>query len=121
ATQLLTLHSTHHTLHFFMRIYLTDIYGIEHVIEGHPGRKLMESLREHEFGVVASCGGMCSCATCHVYVDPEWVEKLPEMQSDERELITELATYEAGVSRLSCQIPFDERLDGIKVTVAPEE
>ncbi|NLG74605.1 MAG: ferredoxin, partial [Xanthomonadaceae bacterium] len=38
-----------------MRIYLTDIYGTEHVIEGHPGRKLMESLREHEFGVTASC------------------------------------------------------------------
>ncbi|NLG76286.1 MAG: 2Fe-2S iron-sulfur cluster binding domain-containing protein, partial [Xanthomonadaceae bacterium] len=68
-----------------------------------------------------SCGGMCSCATCHVYVDPEWIDKLPEMQSDERELITELTTYQPGVSRLSCQIPFTEELDGIKVTVAPEE
>ncbi len=103
------------------KIYLIDIYGIEHVIEGHPGRKLMESLREHEFGVTASCGGMCSCATCHVYVDPAWIEKLPEMQSDERELVTELITYQPGVSRLSCQIPFTEKLDGIKVTVAPEE
>jgi 2Fe-2S ferredoxin len=103
------------------KIYLTDIYGAEHLIEGRPGRKLMESLREHEFGVIASCGGMCSCATCHVYVDPEWVDKLPEMQSDERSLISELTTYEPGRSRLSCQVVFDERLDGIRLTVAPEE
>src|SRR5690606_3485958 len=103
ATSDLTLYTLHITLNF-MVIYLTDIYGIEHVIEGHPGRKLMESLREHEFGVTARCGGMCSCATCHVYVDPEWIDKLPEMQSDERELITELTTYQPGVSRLSCQI-----------------
>ncbi len=103
------------------KIYLTDIYGTEHVIEGHLGRKLMESLREHEFGVIASCGGMCSCATCHVYVDPAWLDRLPEMQSDERELITALLTYQPNVSRLSCQIVFRESLDGIKVTVAPEE
>ncbi len=54
-------------------IHLIDIYGTEHTIEGHVGRKLMESLREHEFGVIASCGGMCSCATCHVYVDAAWL------------------------------------------------
>jgi 2Fe-2S ferredoxin len=103
------------------RIYLTDIYGTEHLIEGHVGRKLMETLREYEFGVAASCGGMCSCATCHVFVDPEWVAKLPEMHSDERELITTLVTYQPGVSRLSCQIVFTEELSGIRVTVAPEE
>jgi len=103
------------------KIYLTDIYGVEHVIEGRVGRKLMESLREHEFGVIASCGGMCSCATCHVYVDEAWRNKLPEMYSDERELLTSLTTYQPDASRLSCQITFDESLDGIKVTVAPEE
>jgi 2Fe-2S ferredoxin len=102
-------------------IHLIDIYGTEHTIEGHVGRKLMESLREHEFGVIASCGGMCSCATCHVYVDAAWLDKLPEMQSDERELLQELLTYQPGVSRLSCQIEFKEHMDGIKVTVAPEE
>ena len=102
-------------------IYLTDIYGTEHVLEGYEGRKLMETLREYEFGVTASCGGMCCCATCHVYVDPQWLPKLPTMHSDEHELITTLTTYQPGVSRLSCQINFTSELDGIKVTVAPEE
>ena len=102
-------------------IHLTDIYGNEHTIEGHEGLKLMEALREHEFGVTASCGGMCSCATCHVYVDPQWVLKLPDMQADEQELITTLSTYQPAVSRLSCQIVFKAELAGIQVTVAPEE
>jgi 2Fe-2S ferredoxin len=102
-------------------IHLTDMYGDEHVIEGHLGLKLMETLREYEFGVAASCGGMCSCATCHVYVDPAWVSKLPDMHSDERELVTTLSTYQPSISRLSCQVTFTESLDGIRVTVAPEE
>lgn len=103
------------------RIYVTDVNGHEHMIEGQSGLKLMEVLREYEFGVIASCGGMCSCATCHVYVDTEWLARLPEMQSDERELVSMLATYREGTSRLSCQVPFTEQLDGIRLTVAPEE
>lgn len=102
-------------------IHLTDIYGNEHVIEGYEGRKMMEALREHEFGVTASCGGMCACATCHVFVDREWVSRIPAMQSDERELIEALTSYEPGASRLSCQITYTAQLDGIKVRVAPEE
>lgn len=103
------------------RIHLTDIYGVEHLIEAHAGLKLMEILREYEFGVTASCGGFCSCATCHVYVDPSWVARLKEMQSDERELITMLTTFNPQTSRLSCQVTFTEDLDGIRLTVAPEE
>jgi 2Fe-2S ferredoxin len=104
-----------------MKIYVTDIYGNEHVVEGRPGLKLMEILREYEFGVIASCGGFLSCATCHVYVDPEWIERLPEMHSDERELVSMLSTFRDGTSRLSCQVPFTEALDGIRLRVAPEE
>ncbi|MBB6093620.1 2Fe-2S ferredoxin [Povalibacter uvarum] len=102
-------------------IHVTDIYGEEHTVEAPAGSKLMEVLREYEFGVAASCGGFCSCATCHVYVDPAWIGKLAEMQYDERELVSILSTYKQGASRLSCQVPFTEDLDGIKVTVAPEE
>lgn len=102
-------------------IHLTDIYGQEHVIEAAPGGKLMEVLREYEFGVIASCGGYCSCATCHVYIDPSWMDRLPQMQSDERELVSILTTYRPGTSRLSCQVPFTPELDGIRLTVAPEE
>ena len=104
-----------------MKIHLTDIYGQEHLIDGRAGLKLMEILREYDFGVAASCGGFLSCATCHVYVDPEWVARLPEMQFDEHELITMLSTFREGSSRLSCQVPFTEELDGIRVRVAPEE
>ena len=104
-----------------MKIHLIDIYGQEHVIEGQAGLKLMEVLREYDFGVMASCGGFLSCATCHVYVDPEWVARLPEMQGDERELVTMLSTFRENCSRLSCQVPCSEALDGIRLTVAPEE
>ena len=104
-----------------MKIYVTDIYGNEHVVEGRPGLKLMEILREYEFGVIASCGGFLSCATCHCYVDPEWVGRLPDMQFDERELVSMLTTFRDGSSRLTCQVQFTEELDGIRLTVAPEE
>jgi 2Fe-2S ferredoxin len=63
---------------------------------------------------------MCSCATCHVYVDPEWQAKLPAMMSDERELLGELAHYREN-SRLSCQLEFTPALSGLRVTVAPDE
>lgn len=102
-------------------LHLTDIYGQQHTIEAPAGGKLMEVLREYEFGVVASCGGYCSCATCHVYIDPAWIGKLPEMGYDERELVSILTTYRAGESRLSCQVPFTDALDGIRLTIAPEE
>ena len=68
-----------------------------------PGLKVMEVLRELDYGVAAICGGMCSCATCHIYVDPAWVDKLPPPMSDERDLLTELSHYREN-SRLSCQV-----------------
>ena len=103
------------------KIHVTDIYGQQHTIEGQVGLKLMEILREYDFGVIASCGGFCSCATCHVYVDPEWVARLPDRQSDESDLLSILTTYSKATSRLSCQVQFTAALDGIRLTVAPEE
>jgi 2Fe-2S ferredoxin len=70
--------------------------------------------------VAAICGGMCSCATCHVYVDPDWRDRLPAPMADERELLSDLAHYDDG-SRLSCQIEFTPQLDGLRVTIAPDE
>jgi 2Fe-2S ferredoxin len=80
----------------------------------------MEILRELDYGVAAICGGLCSCATCHIYVDEQWAERLPKRQSDELELLTELPDYRAATSRLSCQVDFTEALSGIKVTVAAD-
>jgi len=71
-------------------------------------------------GVSAICGGMCSCATCQVYVDEEWVARLPGAMSDETDMLKDLTSYRP-TSRLSCQIPLTDALDGLRVTIAPEE
>ena len=99
---------------------VVDRDGVEHEVEGKAGLKVMEVLRELDYGVAAICGGMCSCATCHVYVDPQWQSKLPPPMSDERELLAELSQHRSN-SRLSCQIDFTDALAGLKVTIAPDE
>lgn len=99
---------------------VVDRDGIEHSVEARSGLKVMETLRELEFGVAAICGGMCSCATCHVYVDPEWLERLPKRQSDEQDLLSELS-HTKDNSRLSCQLEMTDALDGLRVTIAPDE
>jgi ferredoxin, 2Fe-2S len=102
------------------QIKVVDREGNEHTVEGRPGLKVMEILRELDYGVTAICGGMCSCATCHIYVDPEWQDRVPPKQSDEQELLAELPGYQEN-SRLSCQIDFTDALDGLKVTIGPDE
>jgi ferredoxin, 2Fe-2S len=102
------------------RMIVVDRDGIEHDVEAKPGLKMMEILRELDYGVAAICGGLCSCATCHVYVDESWAGRLPRPQSDELELLNELGDYKAGTSRLSCQVDFTDALSGIKVAIAPD-
>lgn len=99
---------------------VVDRDGLEHEVEAASGQKVMETLRELDYGVAAICGGMCSCATCHVFVDPEWIDRLPAPMSDERELLSELTHFQEN-SRLSCQVEFNESLAGLRVTLAPEE
>jgi len=102
------------------RMLVLDRDGKEHEVEAKPGLKVMEILRELDYGVAAICGGLCSCATCHVYVDAAWAGKLPPPQSDELELLKELPDFNEGSSRLSCQVDFTEALSGLKVTIAPD-
>lgn len=102
------------------RMIVIDRDGIEREVEGKTGLKFMEILRELDYGVSAICGGLCSCATCHIYIDESWAERLPKPQSDEQELLRELNDYRDGTSRLSCQIDFTEALNGIKVTIAQD-
>jgi 2Fe-2S ferredoxin len=99
---------------------VVDRDGVEHEVDAKPGLKVMETLRELDYGVAAICGGMCSCATCHVYVDAEWASRLPAPMSDERELLTELSHHQDN-SRLSCQLEFTNELAGLRVTIAPDE
>jgi ferredoxin, 2Fe-2S len=103
------------------KIQVTDRDGVTHVVEGSAGLKLMETLRELDYGVTAICGGLCSCATCHIFVDPVWMDRLPAPQSDELELLTEMGHFDAKRSRLSCQVEFTAALDGIALTIAPDE
>jgi len=102
------------------RLRVVDRDGIEHTVEGRTGLKVMETLRDFDYGVAAICGGMCSCATCHVYVDPQWQPRLPPVMSDERELLVELS-HSQPTSRLSCQIEFTPELEGLRVTIAPDQ
>ena len=102
------------------RLRVVDRDGIEHTVEGRTGLKVMETLRDLDYGVAAICGGMCSCATCHVYVDPQWQSRLPPVMSDERELLMELS-HSQPTSRLSCQIEFTPELEGLRVTIAPDQ
>lgn len=103
-----------------IRVKVVDRTGGEHEVETAPQGSLMETLRELDYGVTAICGGMCSCATCHVYIAPDWVAKLPARQSDEGDLLSELQ-FRQETSRLSCQIQLSQALDGVRVTLAPEE
>jgi 2Fe-2S ferredoxin len=101
-------------------LQVIDRDGVSHEVEAKPGLKVMEVLRELDYGVAAICGGMCSCATCHVYVDPEWLGRLPPPMSDERDLLGELSQYREN-SRLSCQVEITAALSGLKVTIAEDE
>lgn len=102
-------------------IIVTDREGATHEVTGRTGASLMETLRELDDGVEALCGGMCACCTCHVHIAPEWFHRLPQVQADEEELLAESASYRAEASRLSCQVEFTAALDGIRLTIVPEE
>ena len=102
------------------QLVIVDRDGEEHSVEGKVGVSVMETLREVDYGVAAICGGMCSCATCHVYVDDAWHGRLPPRQGDEQELLQELNAVRP-TSRLSCQLQFTEALSGLKVAIAPDE
>lgn len=101
-----------------MKIYVTDMQGQEHALEAIEGWRVMEIIREHGLPIKAECGGACACATCHVYVDEDWLDKIPPMRGDEEEMLDEAFDLQEN-SRLSCQLIMDETLDGLKVTLAP--
>jgi ferredoxin, 2Fe-2S len=103
-----------------IRLIVVDRDGVEHAVESLPSGTLMEALRDLDYGVAAVCGGMCSCATCHIYVDSDWVQRLRLQQSDESALISELQ-HRRETSRLACQIQMRADLEGLRVTLAPDE
>ncbi len=103
------------------KLTVIDRSGAESTIEVEDGLTVMEAIRDNGFDeLLALCGGCCSCATCHVLVDPAMSDKLPAMSEDEDDLL-ESSDHRDETSRLSCQIPFTAELDGLKVTIAAED
>jgi len=91
-------------------------------IEASAGESAMQAATRHDIsGILAECGGNAMCATCHVYVDEAWLARLPAMGGDEDALLDGAAAERQANSRLSCQIKVTDDLEGLAVTVAPED
>lgn len=103
------------------QLIVTTREGEERAIEGEAGLSVMEVIRDAGIDeILALCGGCCSCATCHVHVDPEFAAKLPPISEDESDLLDSSLTRD-DYSRLSCQLPFGPALDGLRVRIAEED
>jgi 2Fe-2S ferredoxin len=102
-------------------INVTTRDGRHHVVEAHAGRSVMEIVREAGVDeMLAICGGGCSCSTCHVIVALEDSGRLTPMLADEDDLL-ETSVWREANSRLACQIPFNAALDGLHLSIAPDE
>ena len=105
-----------------MKITVTDFEGKEHELEAVEGWRVMEIIRDHGLPIKAECGGACACATCHVYVEEDWLDALEKLNmvksDDEEDMLDEVFDLQDN-SRLSCQIIMCEELDGLRVTLAP--
>jgi 2Fe-2S ferredoxin len=99
-------------------IHVTDQKGERHTLEALEGFRVMEIIRDWDLNIKAECGGACACGTCHVYVMPEWAEKLFAPLDEELDQLDQTFHVEDN-SRLSCQIIMTAALNGLEVTLAP--
>jgi 2Fe-2S ferredoxin len=96
--------------------YIED-NGASHTIVVREGQSLMDAATKHRIpGIDGDCGGACACATCHVYVAPEWFERLVPMKELERQML-KFASLPKETSRLACQIVASPALNGLSVTI----
>jgi 2Fe-2S ferredoxin len=103
------------------RLIVTSRSGETREVEAAAGLTVMEAIRDNGIDeLLALCGGCCSCATCHVHVDPEFLALLPPISADEDDLLDSSDDRDEN-SRLGCQIPFTEELDGLRVRIAEED
>ena len=101
------------------KLIIKDRSGKKNEIEFDTNFTLMEILRDNNYDIEASCGGCCACATCHVYIDEKWTNKLKNMDDDEESMLDQAFDVKNN-SRLSCQIDLSEDLDGLEIEIAPE-
>jgi 2Fe-2S ferredoxin len=103
------------------KITYIEINGDEHVLDLMPGTSVMQgAVGQGIRGIIADCGGACSCATCHVYVDPAWLDKVGEKGDMEEVMLEEVCDPQPN-SRLSCQIQITEELDGLVVRLPAKQ
>ena len=103
-----------------VKITFIDAAGQSRIVEAEEGSTVMETaIRNDVSGIEAECGGACACATCHVYVDDSWLEKLPKAESMEEDML-DFAYDVRPTSRLSCQIRVTAEIDGL-VLHTPEQ
>ena len=103
------------------KITYVEHNGTEHVVDVAAGMTVMEGARDNNIpGIEADCGGACACSTCHVYVDPAWVEKIPAMDDMEEDMLDFAFEPDPARSRLTCQIKVTDVLDGLRVQM-PEK
>ena len=100
-------------------INVKDREGNWHRLEADIGSTIMEVIRDSGLDIEAACGGCCACATCHVYVEDNWFEKL-NLRNDDEESMLDQTFHVKKTSRLSCQLEFEEKLNGINLILAPE-
>ena len=103
------------------KVQVTDRDGVEHELDAPNGSPLMETLRDEDMDVEGTCGGICSCGTCHCYVDPAWSARLAPKEEDEEMMLEAIAEVVEVTehSRLSCQIEMSDELEGLQVTIGP--
>jgi 2Fe-2S ferredoxin len=103
------------------QIIVTTREGVEEKLEVPAGITVMHAIRDAGiYELLALCGGVCSCATCHVYVDSAFSKVLPPMGADENDLL-DGSSHRTESSRLSCQLQVSPELDGLRMTIAPED
>lgn len=101
-----------------MKLVVIDQNGKSHEVDAPVGWTAMEAIRHANLPLKAECGGCLACATCHVYVDEEWKDRLPAANDVEIEML-DMAFEVQDKSRLSCQIVLEEALEGMRLTLAP--
>lgn len=98
------------------KVIFIDFEGTERAVDGLVGDSVMETATSHDLpGIDADCGGACACATCHVYVDQDWLSVVGKPDDLEAEML-DVAEDVRDNSRLSCQIKLTEEMDGLVVT-----
>jgi ferredoxin, 2Fe-2S len=102
-----------------MKLIVTDREGKVHELQGREDWSAMEVIRDANLPLSAECGGACACATCHVYVDEAWGDKIPAAQQQEIDMLDFGVAVQEN-SRLSCQIKMTPEIDGLQVTLAPD-